>query len=322
MSSGNVSKSFGASLRLINGKAVYYSAYVPTAKSHRIVEINLLKHMQKYGSNIGYLRAQMRIVILRTAKHAEVNAAPRRIPIWRNCFAQAARKARSFNHGLRCGSELASRCDLQPPKFDLLKAPPGMASFGIYLQSEINSFMLFKFFYPEVFLDWDLSDHDDSEALIALIGYQVRRGTVLETENAVLARYNSVNAVYQYAIHISRRLPRVTGTKGCPFLILHNAFRYKWPDPRFVLSEHFAHVDYVRSVMESHTQYKQKWVQLEKAISRKCFSLPWRDPVGYLMRMFLRPYRGTVRKDWIRPFRHPEHIQRLDSRDIVGHGLA
>lgn len=307
---GYVANAPGAALRLIRREPVYFMSHVQTGKSFRIIKINLFRHMQRYGSNIGCLRSKLRTATFSAARLAEVNAAPKRIPAWRNCFTQAARNARKLISGIFSGSALAERIPPKP-KLDIFMPPPGMGSFEVYSQASANSFMLFKFFYPEVFFEWTFK-HRDFDLLMAALGYVVRRGTVLETKSEFLQRKlrKQPCQVNLYADFITPRYAKPK-TTGLPIRIyIDKNSRYYWPEPRSAISDYPEHIDYVRRAMESHPLYKRRWEVVAERATRPFFDFGYLDPVEHLTRV-LQPHPPYRYGDYVRPF----HVPRAKKRE-------
>jgi len=258
----------GAAKRALQGKPIFYRVYVHAKGFLTHVDINLFKLMVTYGPNIGFLRSQIRTHVLRTRDFKTFMR-----PTVKRCPSVFAKHAANLKLITSLQATPNSEVRMPAPHTDLFHAPKGHGIYtSIFGEASINAFMLFKFFFPEVFIEIEFPL--DNSFTIAMLGYYARKDTIFErSEDEVkLKMRDRVNrlrevAEWFYCEGITRcagllRPPRNYFTRAVhpPRLPMGS---YAWPDPRYAIARYFRYTDYVRRVMNEHPKMQQIWAEVD-----------------------------------------------------------
>jgi hypothetical protein len=157
---------------------------------------------------------------------------------------------------------------------DILKAPKCVIHRSLFSEGLINPFMLFKFFYPEVFRFVEWAGGDEDLPVRAALGHFLRLGTPLEMESEapISIHYRNTAVLYgdSFEAHldtirksVARRVPYriVPFSEDNPAGTLRMSDRLTWVlqlnHPKAAILRYPGHYGYLTQMMSDHQSYKE-----------------------------------------------------------------
>jgi hypothetical protein len=206
---GGIVAPLGSCKRFLNGGDVHYAVLSTCKGSVFRYTVSLSKLVRKYGINVGNLRSRIRISLMRSSKYRESRGSILVKGFTDTPMAKSARATRAaMSHEVSGLTTVPVNFKL-PGGVSLLRSPKYVIHRSLFTEGLINPFMLFKFFYPEVFryIGWYCNDTD--LPLWAALGYLLRRGTPLEIESENRFRVKYWNKVNSFATSFDEVLTEV-----------------------------------------------------------------------------------------------------------------
>jgi len=271
---GGIVEPSGASSRFLRGEDVKYRVISVCKGCVFNYDVSLVKLVHKYGLNNGNLRSRIRIMLMRSSKIRETRGSLQTKSVAHSPHAEAARLTRAAMRHEVPG--LVTK----PVNFSLkggvniFKAPENVIHRSMFSEGLQNPYMLFKFFFPEVF---QLVDYDATVcnlSLRAAFGHLVRRGTPLELESeaGLCIHYRNLahSAVGSFdellkivrdktAMHTPYRVVPFSEDNPRGSVRLRSGFTnyLSFNDPRAALMLYPGHYDLLKVQMSSHPSYKE-----------------------------------------------------------------
>lgn len=271
---GGVIEPRGACKRVMNGGDVHYSVLSSCKGVVFRYTVSLVRLVQKYGTNIGNLRSRMRILLMRSYQYRKSCGVILVREVTESPIKTAARVVRAAMSHKLTGLTTVPVNFAFKGGVDILKAPEHVIHRSLFSEGLQNPFMLFKFYYPEVFRCISWADGVLGLRFLAAIGHFLRRGTPLEVESEadISIHYRNLAMMCGSSFEWFLDTVRMAIAPRVPFRIVpfsedNPAGRLRMCDrlthylqlnhPRAALLRYPGHYDLLTQRMTTHPSYKE-----------------------------------------------------------------
>jgi hypothetical protein len=271
---GGIVQPQGACSRYLHGGDVSYSVLSCCKGSVFRYTISLRKLVLKYGTNTGNLRSRMRVILMRSCQYRATRGSILVRAVHTSPIQEAARRTRAVMAHEIVGLTTTPVTFKFKGGVDILSAPECVIHRNLFSEGLINPFMLFKFFYPEVFrfVEWQGGDKD--LPVRAALGHFLRLRTPLEMESEAPLSIHYRNLVSPYgdsfechldtirksiARHVPYRI--VPFSEDNPAGMIRMRDRLTWVlqlnHPKSAILQYPGHYGYLTQLMSAHPAYKE-----------------------------------------------------------------
>jgi hypothetical protein len=271
---GGIVQPQGACSRYLRGGDVIYSVLSCCKGSVFRYTISLRKLVSRYGTNIGNLRSRMRIILMRSCQHRSTRGSILVRAADTSPIQEAARRTRAVMAHEIVGLTTTPVTFEFKGGVDILRAPKFVIHRNLFSEGLINPFMLFKFFYPEVFRFARWQDDDKDLPVWAALGHFLRLGTPLEMESEAAFSIHYRNRALLYGDgfeghldNIRRSIARYVPYRIVPFSEDNPAGTLRMSDkltwvlqlnhPKSAILQYPGHYGYLTQLMSNHPAYKE-----------------------------------------------------------------